>query len=109
MEQSYQGNPVVVINLTYDAGIGGGNDIQGDIVIELFHNWAPVTVNNFVNLVNQSFYDGIFFHRVIDDFVIQTGDPTCTAIGAYPASNPSCGRTDQMKISLSNQMPILPT
>ena len=54
MEQSYQGNPVVVINLTYDAGIGGGDDIQGDIVIELFHNWAPVTVNNFVNLVNQS-------------------------------------------------------
>ena len=91
MEQSYQGNPVVVINLTYDAGIGGGNDIQGDIVIELFHNWAPVTVNNFVNLVNQSFYDGIFFHRVIDDFVIQTGDPTCTAVGAYPASDPSCG------------------
>ena len=35
MEQSYQGNPVVVINLTYDAGIGGGNDIQEDIVIEL--------------------------------------------------------------------------
>ena len=91
MNQSYQGNPIVVINLTYDAGIGGGNDIQGDIVIELFHNWAPVTVNNFVNLVNQSFYDGIFFHRVIDDFVIQTGDPTCTAVGAYPASNPSCG------------------
>ena len=91
MEQSYQGNPVVVINLTYDAGIGGGEDIQGDIVIELFHNWAPVTVNNFVSLVNQSFYDGIFFHRVIDDFVIQTGDPTCTAVGAYPASDPSCG------------------
>ncbi len=91
MEQSYQGNPIVVINLTYDAGIGGGDDIQGDIVIELFHNWAPVTVNNFVSLVNQSFYDGIFFHRVIDDFVIQTGDPTCTAVGVYPASDPSCG------------------
>ena len=80
MENSFQGNPVVVINLTYDAGIGGGDDIQGDIVIELFHNWAPVTVNNFVNLVNQSFYDGIFFHRVIDDFVIQTGDPTLSLI-----------------------------
>ena len=91
MEQSYEGNPVVVINLTYEAGIGGGDDIQGDIVIELFLNWAPITVSNFVGLVNESFYDGIFFHRVIDDFVIQAGDPTCTAIGVYPASDPSCG------------------
>ncbi len=91
MEQSYLGNPIVVINLTYEAGIGGGDDIHGDIVIELFLNWAPITVSNFVGLVNESFYDGIFFHRVIDDFVIQAGDPTCTAIGAYPASDPSCG------------------
>ena len=91
MEQSYEGNPIVVINLTYEAGIGGGDDIQGDIVIELFLNWAPITVSNFVGLVNESFYDGIFFHRVIDDFVIQAGDPTCTAIGVYPAIDPSCG------------------
>jgi len=91
MEQSYEGNPIVVINLTYEAGIGGGDDIHGDIVIELFLNWAPITVSNFVGLVNESFYDGIFFHRVIDDFVIQAGDPTCTAIGVYPASDPSCG------------------
>ena len=56
MEQSYEGNPIVVINLTYEAGIGGGDDIQGDIVIELFLNWAPITVSNFVGLVNESFY-----------------------------------------------------
>tara|TARA_B100000287_G_scaffold123093_1_gene115048 strand:+ start:787 stop:1515 length:729 start_codon:yes stop_codon:yes gene_type:complete len=91
MEQSFEGNPIVIINLTYDAGIGGGNDIDGEIVIELFLNWAPITVTNFVDLVNQSFYDGIFFHRVIDDFVIQAGDPTCTAVGAYPATDPTCG------------------
>ena len=91
MEHSYEGNPIVIINLTYDAGIGGGNDINGEIVIELFLNWAPITVTNFVDLVNQSFYDGIFFHRVIDDFVIQAGDPTCTAVGAYPATDPTCG------------------
>ena len=91
MEQSFEGNPIVIINLTYEAGVGGGDDIEGEIVIELFINWAPTTVTNFVNLVNQSFYDGIFFHRVIDDFVIQAGDPTCTAIGVYPASDPSCG------------------
>ena len=91
MEQSYEGNPIVIINLTYEAGIGGGSDIEGEVVIELFVNWAPITVSNFVGLVNESFYDGIFFHRVIDDFVIQAGDPTCTAIGVYPASDPSCG------------------
>ena len=91
MENSYEGNPIVVINLTYSSGIAGGDEFQGEIVLELFLNWAPITVTNFVDLVNQSFYDGIFFHRVVDDFVIQAGDPTCTAVGAYPASNPSCG------------------
>lgn len=91
MEQSYEGNPIVIINLTYESGIGGGVDIQGDIVLELFINWAPITVTNFVDLVEQSFYDGIFFHRVIDDFVIQTGDPTCKTVGIYPASDPGCG------------------
>ena len=91
MEQSYEGNPIVIINLTYEAGIGGGSDIEGEIVLELFLNWAPITVSNFLELVNESFYDGIFFHRVIDDFVIQAGDPSCTALGVYPASNPTCG------------------
>ena len=43
MEQSYEGNPIVIINLTYEAGIGGGSDIEGEIVIELFLNWAPIT------------------------------------------------------------------
>ena len=38
MEQSFEGNPIVIINLTYEAGIGGGNDIEGEIVIELFIN-----------------------------------------------------------------------
>ena len=83
MEQSYEGNPIVIINLTYEAGIGGGSDIEGEIVLELFLNWAPITVSNFLGLVNESFYDGIFFHRVIDDFVIQAGDPSCTAPVSY--------------------------
>ena len=91
MEQSFEGNPIVVINITYEAGIGGGSDIEGDIVLEIFLNWAAISVTNFVGLVNESFYDGIFFHRVIDDFVIQAGDPTCTSVGVYPASDPSCG------------------
>ena len=91
MENSYEGNPIVVINVTYDGGIGGGDEFHGDIVLELFLNWAPITVTNFVDLVNQSFFDGIFFHRIIDDFVIQSGDQTCKEIGVYPATNPLCG------------------
>ena len=91
MVDSYEGNPIIVINLTYESGIGGGDDFEGEIVLELFLNWAPITVTNFVDLVNQSFYDGIFFHRIIDDFVIQSGDPDCNSNGVYPISDPSCG------------------
>ncbi|MFH1088640.1 MAG: peptidylprolyl isomerase [Patescibacteria group bacterium] len=48
---------------------------EGDIKIDLFNQIAPNTVANFVVLANQDFYDGVLFHRVIDDFMIQTGDP----------------------------------
>ncbi|MBM4196727.1 MAG: peptidylprolyl isomerase [Gammaproteobacteria bacterium] len=49
---------------------------RGDIVIELFPQHAPITVNNFVFLAQEGFYDGVTFHRVISDFMIQGGDPT---------------------------------
>ena len=93
MEQSFEGNPIVVINITYSSGIAGGDEFQGEIILELFLNWAPITVTNFIDLVNQSFYDGIYFHRIIDDFVIQSGDPDCKASGIYPVpiSDASCG------------------
>jgi len=48
----------------------------GEIVIELFAEKAPKTVNNFVFLAREGFYDGVIFHRVISDFMAQTGDPT---------------------------------
>ena len=91
MVESFEGNPIVVINLTYKAGTGGGSDFDGEIVLELFRNWAPITVDNFVGLVGQGFYDGIFFHRIIDDFVVQSGDPTCKEVIAYPGTDPTCG------------------
>lgn len=47
----------------------------GDITIELFNDLSPVTVKNFLTLVEDDFYDGILFHRVIPDFMIQGGDP----------------------------------
>jgi len=48
---------------------------RGDIKLELMNNVAPKTSANFVLLARESFYDGVKFHRVIDDFMIQTGDP----------------------------------
>ncbi len=53
----------------------------GEFVIQLFPDKAPVTVNNFVFLANQGFYNGATFHRVIDGFMAQGGDPTGTGMG----------------------------
>ena len=53
----------------------------GDIYADLNEKEAPKTVENFTKLARQGFYDGIIFHRVIPDFMIQTGDPTGTGTG----------------------------
>ena len=57
------------------------NTSRGEIVCELFAKDAPKTVNNFVFLARDKFYDGTVFHRVIADFMIQGGDPTGTGRG----------------------------
>jgi cyclophilin family peptidyl-prolyl cis-trans isomerase len=54
---------------------------KGDITLELFAAEAPNTVNNFVFLAREGFYDGTFFHRVIHPFMAQGGDPTGTGRG----------------------------
>jgi cyclophilin family peptidyl-prolyl cis-trans isomerase len=54
---------------------------EGDITIELLPQEAPKTVNNFVFLARQGYYDGVIFHRTIEGFMIQTGDPTGTGRG----------------------------
>ena len=53
----------------------------GDIVVQLFPQDAPLTVNNFVFLARQGFYNGVTFHRIVPEFVIQGGDPTGTGMG----------------------------
>lgn len=53
----------------------------GVIELELYGSVAPLTVTNFVNLVNEGFYDGLTFHRIIDGFMIQGGDPLGTGMG----------------------------
>ena len=54
---------------------------KGLIKLELYPEYAPKTVNNFVFLAGEGYYDGVKFHRVINDFVIQGGDPTGTGAG----------------------------
>ena len=54
---------------------------RGSIELELYPQHAPQTVNNFVFLAGQGFYDGVIFHRVIANFMIQSGDPTGTGRG----------------------------
>ena len=54
---------------------------KGEILVDLYEKLAPVTVNNFVFLSEEGFYDGVSFHRVIPDFMAQTGDPTGTGSG----------------------------
>ena len=57
------------------------NTNRGTIEIELFSKEAPKTVNSFVFLAGEGFYDGVIFHRVIKDFMLQGGDPTGTGTG----------------------------
>lgn len=54
---------------------------KGDINLELYDKIAPLTVANFVSLIRKGYYNNISFHRVIKDFMIQTGDPTGTGMG----------------------------
>lgn len=57
---------------------------KGDFTLTLRADLAPNTVNNFVFLAEKNFYDGVIFHRVINNFVVQAGDPAGTGAGPYP-------------------------
>jgi peptidyl-prolyl cis-trans isomerase B (cyclophilin B) len=80
MPKQYSAAPPMKIdpNRSYTATI---DTSRGTIVADLFPKEAPGTVNNFVFLVNEGFYDGLKFHRVIPDFMIQGGDPAGNGTG----------------------------
>src|SRR5271168_893068 len=80
MPKQYSAPPPMSIdvNKKYTATL---NTSRGEIVCDLFTNDAPKTVNNFVFLAREKFYDGTVFHRVIGDFMVQGGDPTATGSG----------------------------
>jgi peptidyl-prolyl cis-trans isomerase B (cyclophilin B) len=78
--KQYEAPPAMQVetNRTYQVTI---ETSRGTIELELFPEHAPKTVNNFVFLARDGFYDGVTFHRVINDFMIQGGDPTGTGRG----------------------------
>ncbi|MDD5287944.1 MAG: peptidylprolyl isomerase [Dehalococcoidales bacterium] len=80
MKKTYSAAPPMTIdqNKEYTATIKTN---YGDIVVQLFPKDAPLAVNNFVFLARDGYYDGVKFHRVIKNFMIQSGDPTGTGSG----------------------------
>ena len=97
MAKSYDAPPAMTIDATksYKATftMGGG----GEFVVELYAAEAPVTVNNFVFLARDGYYDGVTFHRVIPGFMAQAGDPTGTGAGG-----PGYKFQDEFHTSLSH-------
>jgi cyclophilin family peptidyl-prolyl cis-trans isomerase len=80
MSKQYDAAPDLTIDLG-DAHTAVIHTNKGDITVELYAVDAPQTVNNFVFLASEGFYDGVIFHRVISGFMIQGGDPTGTGSG----------------------------
>jgi peptidyl-prolyl cis-trans isomerase B (cyclophilin B) len=107
--KQYASYPEMVIDAAknYTATV---NTTKGTIVLQLHAAAAPKTVNNFVFLARDKFYDGIVFHRVIPDFMVQGGDPTGTGRGGPGyrfedefAGNPN--RHERGVISMANAGP----
>jgi len=109
MSKQYSAPPAMTIDpakkyvATFDTS-------RGQIVCELFAKDAPKTVNNFVFLAREKFYDGTVFHRVIGDFMIQGGDPTGTGRGGpgYKFEDETKGSPNKHKVgslSMANAGP----
>jgi peptidylprolyl isomerase len=82
---------------------------RGEIKIELFSEHRPITVGNFISLIEKNFYDGLIFHRVIDGFMIQGGCPYGTGFGGpgYTIQNELAGHNQNLRgtISMANAGP----
>ncbi len=99
MSKQWKNSPEMVIDTRKKYKATLSTD-KGDIVMELFAAKTPRTVNNFVFLARQNFYDGTIFHRVIADFMAQGGDPTGTGTGG-----PGYRFADEFHPSLKHDKP----
>src|SRR5215467_12838348 len=109
MSKQYSAPPSMTIDTTkkYSATF---NTSRGEIVCDLFAKDAPKTVNNFVFLARDGFYDGTVFHRVIANFMIQGGDPTGSGRGGpgYRFEDETAGNPNKHKVgslSMANAGP----
>ena len=86
--ESIKTNNPVITNVMNPKAVMKTN--KGTIEIELFEDKMPITVNNFMKLANEKFYDGIKFHRIIKNFMIQSGDPNTkgTDVSTYGTGGP---------------------
>ena len=82
-------------------------DNGGIIKLELYPDIAPITVANFEKLVKEGFYDGLIFHRVIKDFMIQGGDPTGTGMGGAKETIKGEFASNGVKNSLSHTRGVI--
>ena len=80
--KSYANPPSMAIDVNKDLSAVFEMEDGGQFTIDLYEKLAPVTVNNFVFLANENYYDGTTFHRVIDGFMAQGGDPSGTGGGS---------------------------
>jgi len=83
---------------------------HGEFRIELFEDRAPVTTQNFIDLAGRKYFDGVVFHRIIDGFMIQGGDPTGTGRGGPGYSikdefHPELKHTSEGMLSMANAGP----
>lgn len=79
----------------------------GKILLELFPSCAPITVENFLGLVDKKFYDGLTFHRIISGFMIQGGDPDGNGCGGSGKNIKGEFRTNGVKNDLSHEKGVI--
>lgn len=109
MSKKYSAPPAMTID-TSKSYVATLDTSRGTIVVDLFPKEAPKTVNNFVFLAREGFYDGTVFHRVISDFMVQGGDPTGTGTGGpgYKFEDETKGNPHKHKVgslSMANAGP----
>ena len=79
----------------------------GKILLELFEETAPITVNNFLSLVDKKFYDGLTFHRIIKGFMIQGGDPMGNGMGGSDKEIKGEFRSNGVKNDLAHEKGVI--
>lgn len=96
---SASGLPTITMEITYHDI--DDEEVEGQIIAELYPQVAPQTVARMQTLMAEGFYDGLFFHRVVADFVVQIGDPDCTVPDASKCDGDGKSTRDNLPSELN--------